>query len=74
MDWWSQAVCATRDPEIWFSMPIAAKRYCETCPVAKECLEDALNTPQEHDNFGIRAGLSASARRRLRKVNDSVVN
>jgi WhiB family redox-sensing transcriptional regulator len=42
----------------------AAAAYCRTCPVKNECLEDALNT---HDNHGVRGGLTAEQRTGLRK-------
>lgn len=71
-NWLSRAAC--------FGMPVAiffpeqhdtekvrkAKAICAQCPVSDDCLEEALATPQEDDLFGIYAGTSPKARRRLR--------
>jgi hypothetical protein len=47
------------DPGAW-----AARRICAACPVARECLADALETK---DRFGIRGGLSPKQRSNLKK-------
>lgn len=36
--WMDQALCANRDPEIWFDERRAeAKRICAECPVSQQC-------------------------------------
>lgn len=75
--WWSRALCRQHDPDVWFNFPSAAKQICAVCPVAHECLEEALALPQFQDNHGIRAGLDATARKRLRqrrRINNTVVH
>lgn len=46
------------DPDAW-----AARKICQVCPVARECLADALET---NDRYGIRAGLSPYQRSNLK--------
>jgi WhiB family redox-sensing transcriptional regulator len=61
------------DPDIFFPVGSSgpaveqidtARRICNACPVASECLEFALATNQE---AGIWGGLTEEDRRRLRK-------
>lgn len=51
-DWRQHAACIGADPELFFSSsrqgpaPIAAaKRVCAACPVARECLTEAMTMP-----------------------------
>lgn len=66
--WTEQALCAQVDPAIFFppkgGRVSRAKRICGTRPVAKECLEYAL----EHDDaHGIWGGTSVEQRNRIRR-------
>lgn len=69
-DWRQDALCAQIDGDLWFPAKggsfNAAKRFCDTCPVRQECLEDALALPQEADWYGMRGGVGPRARRKLR--------
>lgn len=75
MDWRSRAVCRDEDPELFFvpgdertpaarAQIGAAKAVCARCPVASECLKDALEIG---DAYGVRGARSADERRNLRK-------
>jgi WhiB family transcriptional regulator, redox-sensing transcriptional regulator len=68
-EWHKQAACRDLpDPDLYFperggtSKP--AKALCQTCPVRQECLEHALEAPEQ---FGIWGGLAEPERRSLRK-------
>jgi WhiB family transcriptional regulator, redox-sensing transcriptional regulator len=65
---WAACAAAGVDPEWFFPEPgqraTRARRNCARCPVASACLADALATREEH---GIRAGLTALQRDRLRR-------
>lgn len=58
--------------EIWFpesrDRPVIARRYCANCPVATECLREALAGTR--DRAGIFAGTSEKQRRTLRRRPD----
>lgn len=64
--WTEEAACATVLPDLFFSTAAesiaAAKDVCASCPVATKCLDDVLANP---DEWGIRAGLTPTERRRL---------
>jgi WhiB family redox-sensing transcriptional regulator len=66
-DWRDIALCRQVDPEIFYppkGQSLApAKQICGACDVRQACLEDALAT--RDCEFGVRAGLAASARRRI---------
>ena len=63
------AICATVDPELWFSdrqpgwaeTERRAKALCRSCPVVAECLAYALKEPLA----GIWGGLNEAERHRL---------
>ena len=75
--WWAKAAChgqthllalffptedaRKRNPRV----PIVIRELCTGCPVAGECLADALADDPLTDD-GIRAGTTAAERRRLR--------
>lgn len=65
-EWTELAVCAEADPETFFpekgGSSGAAKRMCRRCPVAAECLDDAL---AHGDRHGIWGGVTERDRRRL---------
>ncbi len=71
--WRDWAVCAGRDPELWFPFDadangvaaVEARRLCGVCPVQAVCLDDALATEGTRlasSRFGIRAGLNGEER------------
>lgn len=66
--WRDDAACLTADPDMFFPEPAdhasaaAAVAVCQTCPVADACLQDALETGEQH---GIRGGLTPRHRARL---------
>lgn len=69
--WARDAACAQADPEPFHPVKrtrradvAAAKALCRTCPVAAECLSDAL---ARADEFGIWGGLDEHERREARK-------
>jgi len=66
--WQADALCAQTDPESFFpekgGSTRDAKRICESCEVAGQCLEYAL---ANDERFGIWGGLSERERRRLRR-------
>jgi WhiB family redox-sensing transcriptional regulator len=71
-DWRRWAACARPgvDPELFFPAPgqqgTGAKRICSRCPVRAPCLADALAVPAD-DDHGVRGGMNAQERRRLRR-------
>lgn len=65
--WQSMAVCAQIDPELWYpdnGLAMEARRICASCPVAAQCLQDAL--ADTGDEYGIRAGTSPRRRETIR--------
>ncbi len=72
--WRARAAClaAGVDPEWFFpergerARGVRAKTVCAGCAVRPACLADALATPSSRD-FGVRGGLTAGERRRLRR-------
>lgn len=72
-DWRHRAACRDEDPELFFPvgnsgpalLQIAdAKVVCRRCPVAKECLNWALESGQD---AGVWGGMSEDERRALRR-------
>jgi hypothetical protein len=70
-DWMTDAACTTVSPEIFFPDPTVgwapnkhAAQVCASCPVQRQCLEDAPTW----DQWSIRAGMTATARARLRRA------
>jgi WhiB family redox-sensing transcriptional regulator len=73
MSWQHRAACRDADPDLFFPLPRdesetllqieAAKAYCRTCPVAKECLAHALG----NGSVGIWGGLTDAERDALRR-------
>ena len=72
-EWRDSAACRGMEPELFFSVsPIdrdTALIACHSCPVAVECLRDALafeRLSSRREGFhGIRGGLTAAKRRKL---------
>jgi WhiB family redox-sensing transcriptional regulator len=72
--WTTDALCATRDPDLLFVTGAAqreAARLCRGCPVRLECLADALDNEVE---FGVWGGLTERQRRALLKRSPDVVS
>lgn len=67
MSWRELAICRGSDPALFFPDRGAswaeAKALCSSCPVCAECLEDAIVTAEPD---GIRGGMTATARKKLR--------
>ncbi len=67
--WRALRNCRDVDPAIFYPAKVKdlvePKRYCASCPVKNECLEDALTTGEA---YGVRGGLSEQERRALRKA------
>ncbi|GAB2750048.1 hypothetical protein GCM10027174_25730 [Salinifilum aidingensis] len=79
-DWRERAACRDEDPELFF--PISevglgakqvdrAKAVCGRCPVASECLADALSNGLD---FGIFGGMTPRERRSLSRRNTRTVS
>ena len=68
-NWRARALCAKTDPDLFFSPGAlehkAAKRICRECPVRRECLVYAMDTPMD---FGVWGGLTERERRRYRRA------
>ncbi|MDG9701715.1 WhiB family transcriptional regulator [Streptomyces sp. DH37] len=68
MSWQDSALCAQTGPDPFYPTKGGtvrdAKRICGRCEVKDSCLDDALATGDDH---GIRAGLTARERRKLRR-------
>jgi len=74
--WQVYAACRGHEPELWFadSKDLVsqgdrerAKTICRTCPVKAACLAAVLTLPPAQDAHGIRGGLDAKERARLRR-------
>lgn len=67
--WYTDALCAQVDPEIFFPVKGGstrdAKTVCRACPVRQACLDYALD---EGITDGIWGGFSTKARRQIRKA------
>ncbi|MCM1973875.1 WhiB family transcriptional regulator [Streptomyces sp. G1] len=72
--WTERAACRDTDPETFFPLPGAsggldreaiAKRLCGRCPVARECLREAL---VRDESAGIWGGFNSRERRELLRI------
>lgn len=69
-DWRHRALCYGEDPELFFPVKNSeeaakeAKRICRQCPVADECLQEAIDAGEQ---FGIWGGQTEDERCRLRR-------
>lgn len=72
-DWRARAACRSVDADLFFptgstgsalTQLQAAKAFCRSCPVQRDCLEFALKTNQED---GVWGGKDETERRRLRR-------
>jgi WhiB family transcriptional regulator, redox-sensing transcriptional regulator len=70
-NWTLDAACRAADPEIFFpakGRPDEAEKalaWCKICPVAAECLAEAMATPAT-DDWGVRGGTTERQRSRMR--------
>jgi WhiB family redox-sensing transcriptional regulator len=68
LEWRADALCSSFDPDLWFSPGALehkeAKRICRSCPVRRDCLAYALETPVDH---GVWGGLTERERRSYRR-------
>lgn len=72
-DWRTRARCLSEDPEIFFPIGngiTTAKRICAVCPVAAECLDDALAAGPYLT--GIYGGTTEHERRKILRTPDTV--
>lgn len=65
MSWMGKAACRGKDGELWFALPGTvgereARARCASCPVRRECLDEALAEGMDH---GIWGGLDPEERR-----------
>ncbi|MGW0905817.1 WhiB family transcriptional regulator [Streptomyces sp. NPDC002853] len=76
--WVERAACRDCDPDTFFpsgrspddtELEAAAKRLCASCPVAADCLSEAL---AHEESAGIWGGLTVRERRELRRVAGTV--
>lgn len=69
LSWMDRAACTGLDTELWFTdsprAVAAARTICDRCPVRRECLQSALDTP---DTFGVWGGKTKYQRTRMAKV------
>lgn len=75
MTWREQAACLGLDHRIFFPEYSVgsgasityepARKICHDCPVAEECLEDALRRPRSED-LGVRGGFTSQERQNIR--------
>ena len=79
-DWRDHALCRDTSPELFFpigttGMAIdqinSAKRICEQCPSASECLDFAILTNQEN---GIWGGCTEEERRQIRRERQATIS
>lgn len=68
-DWRAFASCASADPDLWFSVGALehkqAKEICRRCPVRRDCLNYAMDSPVDH---GIWGGFTERERRKVRRT------
>lgn len=70
-DWRTRAACRGMDTDMFFpergdgAAVDAAKAVCGTCPVAADCLDEAINLPDGWGEIGIWGGTSGRQRRVL---------
>ncbi len=68
-DWRTRAACRGMDTDMFFpergdgAAVDAAKAVCGTCPVAADCLNEAINLPDNWGTYGIWGGTSGRQRR-----------
>jgi len=74
LEWRAEANCSGFDPDLWFAPGALehkeAKRICRACPVRRECLSYALETPVDH---GVWGGMTERERRSFRRRQEAAV-
>lgn len=72
--WREHAACRSADPELFFAGGAAnakAKRLCASCPVRRQCLDDAIGGDER---FGIWGGMSSIQRTVLKLEGNPVTS
>jgi WhiB family transcriptional regulator, redox-sensing transcriptional regulator len=71
--WKDDGACRGANPDLWFikspEFVDAARQICERCPVRRDCLEHALNTPEEYGMWG---GVTEQERRAIKRKRAAV--
>lgn len=66
-DWRDESACRGQDTDLWYdndrNVQAAALLVCAVCPVAKDCLIDALTFEKKSTAYGIRGGVTEERRR-----------
>ena len=67
--WYADAACKGVDVNVFFrgtaaSNQEATTKFCDSCPVRQDCLEDALQYPPI-DQYGLAGGISAHERKKI---------
>lgn len=68
-EWTNEALCSGSKIDFHSENPqvkAQAKELCFSCPVRKECLQDALDTSER---WGIRGGVDAQELRKVQAIN-----
>lgn len=69
--WWHEAACAGAPVDMFFpergSNAQEAIAICGDCLVREECLLDALATETRNHTYGVRGGIAARDRSRMRR-------
>ena len=70
-EWRSMAACLGMPVDRFFLIKgessREAKKVCSTCPVSKECLDEAVKINPIYDTYGIFGGKSSKERNKIRK-------
>lgn len=74
-NWWEQAACRGVNPDVFFPEESGVttdriydqgRQFCNDCPVARNCLEEAMSyEAEEWRRFGLWGGLSPRQREAL---------
>lgn len=79
---WSKAACIGVTPKVFYprtyspSAMVTARKFCSTCPIQKECIEDGLKILKVNPrtDTGIRGGLPPHELLRLLRDNSEEYN
>lgn len=73
--WWNHGACRGHDPNLWFpewpkpNEYRQARKICATCPVRKQCLDDALKRETGSLRYGMFGGTTPLERERISENN-----